>query len=78
MAAFGPEVDLFSGPFVDRVEVMGFAGLHGNKVVRERHSPQPRETDTPADVGMTGLLIHRSIIAANLYRDSQAAFSAAK
>jgi hypothetical protein len=61
-----------SGPFVDRVEVMGFAGLHGNKVVKGAPFSATAETDTSQTLN-DGTSIHRSTTS-NLYRDSQGRF----
>jgi hypothetical protein len=61
-----------SGPFVDRVEVMGFEGLHGNKVVKGAPFSATAETDTSQTL-QDGTSIHRSTTS-NLYRDSQGRF----
>jgi hypothetical protein len=57
------------GPFGDRIELMGFEGLHGNKVVKGAPFSATAATETTQTL-QDGTAIHRSTTSA-LYRDSQ-------
>jgi hypothetical protein len=57
------------GPFGDHVELMGFEGLHGNKVVKGAPFSASASTETTQTL-QDGTAIHRST-ASTLYRDSQ-------
>jgi hypothetical protein len=57
------------GPFADRVELMGFEGLHGNKVVKNAPFSATASTETLQTLP-DGTTIHRTS-SSNLYRDSQ-------
>jgi hypothetical protein len=57
------------GPFADRVELMGFEGLHGNKVVKGAPFKATASTDTSQTL-QDGTSIHRTATS-TLYRDSQ-------
>lgn len=57
------------GPFADRIELMGFEGLHGNKVVKGAPFTATAATETTQKLG-DGTSIHRSTTS-TLYRDSQ-------
>jgi hypothetical protein len=57
------------GPFADRIELMGFEGLHGNKVVKGAPFSATAATET-IQMLQDGTSIHRSTTSA-LYRDSQ-------
>jgi hypothetical protein len=57
------------GPFADRVELMGFEGLHGNKVVKGAPFSATAATET-SQVLQDGTAIHRTATS-TLYRDSQ-------
>jgi hypothetical protein len=57
------------GPFADRVELMGFEGLHGNKVVKGAPFSATAATET-SQVLQDGTTIHRTATS-TLYRDSQ-------
>jgi hypothetical protein len=57
------------GPFADRVELMGFEGLHGNKVVKGAPFSATASTETTQTL-QDGTTIHRTTTS-NLYRDSQ-------
>lgn len=56
------------GPFGDHVELMGFEGLHGNKVVKGAPFSATASTETTQTL-QDGTAIHRSTTSA-LYRDS--------
>jgi hypothetical protein len=56
------------GPFADRVELMGFEGLHGNKVVKGAPFSASAATETTQTL-QDGTTIHRTTSSA-LYRDS--------
>ena len=60
---FGP------GPFADRVELLGFEGLHGGKVVTGAPFSASASTETTQTL-QDGTTIHRTTTS-NLYRDSQ-------
>jgi Spy/CpxP family protein refolding chaperone len=57
------------GPFADRVELMGFEGLHGNKVVKGAPFSASATTETTQTL-QDGTVIHRTT-SSSLYRDSQ-------
>jgi hypothetical protein len=57
------------GPFADRVELMGFEGLHGNRVVKGAPFSATASTET-AQTLQDGTSIHRTTTSA-LFRDSQ-------
>ena len=57
------------GPFADRIELMGFEGLHGNKVVKGAPFSATAATET-SQVLQDGTAIHRTATS-TLYRDSQ-------
>jgi hypothetical protein len=57
------------GPFADRIELMGFEGLHGNKVVKAAPFSATASTETTQTL-QDGTTIHRTTSSA-LYRDSQ-------
>jgi hypothetical protein len=57
------------GPFGDRIELMGFEGLHGNKVVKNAPFSATASTETLQTL-QDGTTIHRTS-SSNLYRDSQ-------
>jgi hypothetical protein len=57
------------GPFADRIELMGFEGLHGNKVVKGAPFSATASTETTQTL-QDGTTIHRTTTSA-LYRDSQ-------
>jgi hypothetical protein len=57
------------GPFADRIELMGFEGLHGNKVVKGAPFSATAATET-TQMLQDGTSIHRSTTS-TLYRDSQ-------
>jgi hypothetical protein len=57
------------GPFADRVELMGFEGLHGNKIVKGAPFSATASTDTMQSLP-DGTTIHRTTTS-TLYRDSQ-------
>jgi hypothetical protein len=57
------------GPFADRVELMGFLGLHGNKVVKGAPFSATAATET-TQILQDGTSIHRATTS-TLYRDSQ-------
>ena len=57
------------GPFGDRIELMGFEGLHGNKVVKNAPFSATASTETSQTL-QDGTTIHRTS-SSNLYRDSQ-------
>jgi hypothetical protein len=57
------------GPFADRIELMGFEGLHGNKVVKGAPFSATASTET-SQVLQDGTAIHRTATS-TLYRDSQ-------
>jgi hypothetical protein len=57
------------GPFADRVELMGFEGFHGNKVVKGAPFSATASTETTQTL-QDGTTIHRTT-ASTLYRDSQ-------
>jgi hypothetical protein len=57
------------GPFADRVEMMGFEGLHGNKVVKGAPFSASASTETTQTL-QDGTVIHRTTTS-SLYRDSQ-------
>lgn len=56
------------GPFGDRIELMGFEGLHGNKVVKGAPFSATAATETSQTL-QDGSSIHRTTTSA-LYRDS--------
>jgi hypothetical protein len=56
------------GPFGDHIELMGFEGLHGNKVVKGAPFSASAATETTQTL-QDGTAIHRSTTSA-LYRDS--------
>jgi hypothetical protein len=57
------------GPFADRIELMGFEGFHGNKIVKGAPFSATAATET-SQVLQDGTAIHRTTTS-NLYRDSQ-------
>jgi hypothetical protein len=57
------------GPFADRVELLGFEGLHGGKVVKGAPFSASAATETTQTL-QDGTTIHRTTTS-NLYRDSQ-------
>ena len=57
------------GPFGDHIELMGFEGLHGNKVVKNAPFSATASTETLQTL-QDGTTIHRTS-SSNLYRDSQ-------
>jgi hypothetical protein len=57
------------GPFGDHIELMGFEGLHGNKVVKGAPFSASAATETTQSL-QDGTSIHRSTTS-TLYRDSQ-------
>jgi hypothetical protein len=57
------------GPFADRIELMGFEGLHGNKVVKGAPFSATAATETTQTL-QDGTTIHRTT-SSTLYRDSQ-------
>jgi hypothetical protein len=57
------------GPFADRIELMGFEGFHGNKIVKGAPFSASAATET-SQVLQDGTAIHRTTTS-NLYRDSQ-------
>jgi len=57
------------GPFADRVELMGFEGFHGNKIVKGAPFSATAATET-SQILQDGTAIHRSTTS-TLYRDSQ-------
>jgi hypothetical protein len=57
------------GPFGDHIELMGFEGLHGNKVVKGAPFSATAATETTQTL-QDGTSIHRSTTS-TLYRDSQ-------
>jgi hypothetical protein len=57
------------GPFGDRIELMGFEGLHGNKVVKGAPFSATAATETTQTL-QDGTSIHRSTTS-TLYRDGQ-------
>jgi hypothetical protein len=57
------------GPFADRVELMGFEGFHGNKIVKGAPFSASAATET-SQILQDGTAIHRSTTS-TLYRDSQ-------
>ena len=57
------------GPFADRVELMGFEGLHGNKIVKGAPFSANASTETSQAL-QDGTMIHRTT-SSTLYRDSQ-------
>lgn len=57
------------GPFGDHVELMGFEGLHGGKVVKGAPFSATASTETTQTL-QDGTSIHRTTTS-NLYRDSQ-------
>jgi hypothetical protein len=57
------------GPFADRIELMGFEGLHGNKIVKGAPFSATASTETSQAL-QDGTMIHRST-SSTLYRDSQ-------
>jgi hypothetical protein len=57
------------GPFGDHVELMGFEGLHGGKVVKGAPFSATASTETTQTL-QDGTAIHRTTTS-NLYRDSQ-------
>jgi hypothetical protein len=57
------------GPFADRIELMGFEGFHGNKVVKGAPFSATAATET-SQVLQDGTAIHRTTTS-TLYRDSQ-------
>jgi hypothetical protein len=57
------------GPFADRIELMGFEGLHGNKVVKGAPFSASAATETTQTL-QDGTTIHRTT-SSTLYRDSQ-------
>jgi hypothetical protein len=57
-----------AGPFADRVELMGFEGLHGNKVVKNAPFSATASTETLQTLA-DGTTIHRTT-SSTLYRDS--------
>lgn len=56
------------GPFADRIELMGFEGLHGNKVVKGAPFSATAATETSQTL-QDGTVIHRTT-SSTLYRDS--------
>ena len=65
----GPGVPGGPGPFGDHVELMGFEGLHGGKVVKGAPFSATASTETTQTL-QDGTSIHRTTTS-NLYRDSQ-------
>ncbi len=57
------------GPFGDHIELMGFEGLHGNKVVKGAPFSATAATETTQTL-QDGTAIHRTT-SSSLYRDSQ-------
>src|SRR5204862_7043294 len=57
------------GPFADRIELMGFEGFHGNKLVKGVPFSATAATET-SQVLQYGTAIHRTTTS-TLYRDSQ-------
>lgn len=57
------------GPFADRIELMGFEGLHGNKVVKGAPFSATAATETTQTL-QDGTTIHRTT-SSTLYRDGQ-------
>jgi hypothetical protein len=57
------------GPFADRIELMGFEGLHGNKIVKGAPFSASASTETSQTL-QDGTAIHRTATS-TLYRDSQ-------
>jgi hypothetical protein len=57
-----------AGPFADRVELMGFEGLHGNKIVKGAPFSATAATETTQSL-QDGTMIHRTT-SSTLYRDS--------
>ena len=57
------------GPFADRIELMGFEGFHGNKLVKGAPFSATAATET-SQVLQDGTAIHRTTTS-TLYRDSQ-------
>lgn len=57
------------GPFADRIELLGFEGLHGGKVVKGAPFSATTTTETTQTLS-DGTTIHRTTTSA-LYRDSQ-------
>jgi hypothetical protein len=57
------------GPFGDHIELMGFEGLHGNKVVKGAPFSATASTETTQSL-QDGTSIHRTAMS-TLYRDSQ-------
>jgi hypothetical protein len=60
---------MFGGPFADGVELMGFEGLRGNKVVKGAPFSATATTET-TQILQDGTSIHRATTS-TLYRDSQ-------
>ena len=68
MHAGGPG-EGFTGPFADRIELLGFQGLRGGKVVKGAPFSATATTETTQTLA-DGTTIHRTS-PATLYRDSQ-------
>jgi hypothetical protein len=68
MRAGGPGGPGGPGPFGDRIELMGFEGLHGNKVVKGAPFSASAATETTQTL-QDGTSIHRTTTS-TLYRDS--------
>jgi hypothetical protein len=57
------------GPFADRIELMGFEGLHGNKIVKGAPFTATASTESTQTL-QDGTAIHRTTTS-TLYRDAQ-------
>ena len=67
--AFGPREPGGPGPFADHIELLGFEGLHGGKVVKGAPFSAAAATETTQTL-QDGTVIHRTTSSA-LFRDSQ-------
>src|SRR5262245_59226637 len=57
------------GPFADRIELMGFEGLHGNKIIKGAPFTATASTESTQTL-QDGTAIHRTTTS-TLYRDTQ-------
>jgi len=70
--AEGPDGGGPAGPFTERVELMGFEGLHPGKIVKGAPFSATANSDTTQTL-QDGTTIHRTT-SSTLYRDSQGRF----